>query len=60
MTEKHDTEELEELEELEEVTKRFYEEYDVELFFADKGTSGTFAVLERVRATIAFIFVYYW
>ena len=45
MTEKHDTEELEELEE---VTKRFYEEYDVELFFADKGTSGTFAVLERV------------
>ena len=57
MTEKHDTEELEELEE---VTKRFYEEYDVELFFADKGTSGTFAVLERVRATIAFIFVYYW
>ena len=57
MTEKHDSEELEELEE---VTKRFYEEYDVELFFADKGTSGTFAVLERVRATIAFIFVYYW
>ena len=57
MTEKHDTEELEELEE---VTKRFYEEYDVELFFADKGTSGTFAVLERVTATIAFIFVYYW
>lgn len=39
--------ETEELEELQEVTKRFYEEYDVELFFADKGTSGTFAVLER-------------
>ncbi|KAL5258158.1 hypothetical protein ACHWQZ_G012946 [Mnemiopsis leidyi] len=44
MTDNNDTEELEELPD---VTKRFYEEYDVELFYADKGTSGTFAVLER-------------
>lgn len=44
-----DSGDAEELEELPEVTKRFYEEYDVELFYADKGTSGTFAVVERVR-----------
>ena len=51
MTENNDTEELEELPE---VTKRFYEEYDVELFYADKGTSGTFAVLERVIRILQF------
>ena len=45
MTENNDNEP----EELQEVTKRYYEEYDVELFYADRGTSGTFAVLERVR-----------
>ena len=44
MTENNDNEP----EELQEVTKRYYEEYDVELFYADRGTSGTFAVLERV------------
>lgn len=43
-----DNPESEDPEELPEVTKRFYEEYDVELFYAEKGTSGTFAVVERV------------
>ena len=51
MTDNNDTEELEELPD---VTKRFYEEYDVELFYADKGTSGTFAVLERVLLLLVF------
>ena len=51
MTDNNDTKELEELPD---VTKRFYEEYDVELFYADKGTSGTFAVLERVLLLLVF------
>ena len=40
-------------EELQPVTKRFFEEYDVEIFYADKGTSGTLEVLERVCKVIS-------
>lgn len=32
-----------------------YEEYDVEIFFANKGTSGTVSVLERVSVRIEII-----
>ena len=34
--------------EIQPVRKRYYEEYDVELFYGDIGNSGTLAVLERV------------
>lgn len=47
MAEYGDPAEYEDPEELGAVTKRYFEEYDVELFFADKGTTGTLAVLER-------------
>ena len=44
--------------EIQPVRKRYYEEYDVELFNGEEGTSGTLAVLERVCKFLVYILIY--